>query len=137
MIRDCDEKLLKKFDINQEYLWLYNYFIGKSSGILCGVKRDLYDVGSFQQGKYMLQRIFGIKQKKLKWNFLVIYGAAHEEDKLEFLTELSSFCSRNREPIMIGGDFNNTISDTTMKETSLVDTTSILIPSILSFISMS
>lgn len=63
MIRDCDEKLLKKFDINQEYLWLYNYFIGKSSGILCGVKRDLYDVGSFQQGKYMLQRIFGIKQK--------------------------------------------------------------------------
>lgn len=33
-------------------------------------------------------------------------GAAHEEDKLEFLTELSSFCSRNREPIMIGGDFN-------------------------------
>jgi endonuclease/exonuclease/phosphatase family metal-dependent hydrolase len=36
----------------------------------------------------------------------VIYGAAHEEDKLEFLTELSSFCSRNREPIMTGGDFN-------------------------------
>jgi hypothetical protein len=55
MIKDCDKKLLKKFDINQDCLWLYNSTLGKSSGILCGVKKDLYDVGSFHQGKYMLQ----------------------------------------------------------------------------------
>jgi hypothetical protein len=30
----------------------------------------------------------------------------HKEDKMDFLIELSSFCSRNREPIMIGGNFN-------------------------------
>jgi exonuclease III len=106
MIKDCDEKLLKKFDINQDYLWLYNSALGKFGGILCGVKKDLYDVGSFHQGKYMLQMNLWDKTKKIKWNFLVVYGSAHEEDKMDFLTELSSFCSKNREPIMIGGDFN-------------------------------
>jgi len=39
-------------------------------------------------------------------NFLNIYGAAHEENKLEFLAELSNFCSSNKDPLIIGGDFN-------------------------------
>ena len=24
MIKDCDEKILRKFDSNKDYLWLYN-----------------------------------------------------------------------------------------------------------------
>jgi len=36
-------------------LWLYNSAVGRSGGILVGVKLDLYDVGSFQQGEFMLQ----------------------------------------------------------------------------------
>jgi hypothetical protein len=46
------------------------------------------------------------KMNKIKCNLLIVYGAAHEEKKLAFLTELSSFCSRNSDPILIGGDFN-------------------------------
>lgn len=46
------------------------------------------------------------KMKKVKWNLLVVYGAAHDENKKEFLSELSAFCSRNKELILIGGDFN-------------------------------
>lgn len=37
---------------------------------------------------------------------LVVYGAAQEEGKLPFLTELSKFCSESHEPLIIGGDFN-------------------------------
>ena len=36
----------------------------------------------------------------------MVYGAAQEEHKSAFLDELSSFCSTNSEPILIGGDFN-------------------------------
>lgn len=36
----------------------------------------------------------------------MVYGAAHDENKVQFLTELSAFCSRNKDPIIIGGDFN-------------------------------
>lgn len=102
MIKDCDEKLLKKFDYNQEYLWLYNSANGKSGGILYGVRKDLFDVGSFQQGDFMLQMNLWDKMRA-KWNFLVVYGSAHDKNKNDFLSELSSFCSRNREPILIGG----------------------------------
>jgi hypothetical protein len=79
---------------------------GQIWGILVGVRIDLYDVGSFQQGDYMIQMNLWDKRNKVKWNLLIVYGAAHDEHKLEFLSELSSFCSRNAEPILIGGDFN-------------------------------
>ena len=46
------------------------------------------------------------KTKKIKWNFLNVYGAPHEEDKPEFLTELAMMCSKNSDPYIIGGDFN-------------------------------
>ena len=47
MVKDCDEKLLRNFDPQQQYLWLYNSANGKSGGILVGVKLEFYDVGSF------------------------------------------------------------------------------------------
>lgn len=46
------------------------------------------------------------KKPKIKWNLLIVYGAAQEEKKIDFLTELAQFCSLNSDPILIGGDFN-------------------------------
>ena len=46
------------------------------------------------------------KVLKIKWNLLVVYGAAHEENKNVFLSELSHFCANNDEALLIGGDFN-------------------------------
>jgi exonuclease III len=106
MIKTCDEKLLRKFDCQQDYLWLYNSAKGRSGGILVGVRKEYYDVGSFHQGEFMLQLNLGDKINKMKWNLLVVYGAAHDDLKMQFLSELSSFCSKHSEPLVIGGDFN-------------------------------
>jgi hypothetical protein len=78
----------------------------RSGGILVGVKKELYDVGAFSQGDFMLQLNLWDKFNKVKWNLLIVYGAAHEEQKMNFLSELSAFCSKNQEPILVGGDFN-------------------------------
>lgn len=43
---------------------------------------------------------------KVKWNFLNVYGVAHEENKSELLAELAHFCSTSREPYMVAEDFN-------------------------------
>jgi hypothetical protein len=64
MIKDCDEKILRKFDCHQDYLWLYNAAKGKSGGILVGVKKEFYDVGSFHQGDFVLQLNLWDKQTK-------------------------------------------------------------------------
>lgn len=46
------------------------------------------------------------KLLKIKWNRVTVYGAAQEENRMAFLTELSNFCSSSKEPTLIGGDFN-------------------------------
>jgi hypothetical protein len=66
MVDNCEDSLLRKFDCQQDYLWLWNPSKGKSGGIFVGIKIDLYDVGSFKQGEYMLQVNLWDKQNKIK-----------------------------------------------------------------------
>lgn len=106
MVEDCEDSLLRKFDANQDFLWLWNPSNGKSGGILVGIRRELYDVCEFKQGEYMLHVNLWDKVNKVKWDLLTVYGAAHEGEKMAFLAELSQFCSTSKEPLLIGGDFN-------------------------------
>jgi hypothetical protein len=106
MVEECEDSLLRRFDANQDFLWLWNPSKGKSRGILVGVRREFYDVGSFKKGDFMLQVNLWDKQNRVKWNLLVVYGATQEKNKLKLLTELSHLCSSNLKPILIGGNFN-------------------------------
>lgn len=106
MIENCEESLLRNFDPQQEYLWLWNPSWGRSGGILVGTRVESYEIGSFKQGDYMIQLNLWDKQVKAKWNLIVVYGDAQEEGKIPFLTELSNFCSNSSEPMLIGRDFN-------------------------------
>ena len=54
----------------------------------------------------MLQLNLWDKSNEVKWNLLIVYGAAQGENKIAFLSELSRFCAENSEPLLIGGDFN-------------------------------
>jgi hypothetical protein len=47
---------------------------------------EFYDVGAFHQGEFMLQLNLWDKVNKVKWNLLIVYGAAHENQKLKFLS---------------------------------------------------
>jgi hypothetical protein len=106
MTPECCGSLLRKFDPIQDYLWMWNPSKGKSGGILVGTLLERFDVGSFKQGEFMLQMILWDKFLKIKWNLLVVYGAAQVENKISFLAELSGFCASNSEPMIVGGDFN-------------------------------
>jgi len=53
LIQNCDDKILKRFDNQQDYLWLNVPAKGKSGGILVGVRKEWYDVGAFHQGEFM------------------------------------------------------------------------------------
>ena len=47
MIQDCDDKILRNFDCNQDYLWLNNPTKGKSGSILAGTKRNFFMLDPF------------------------------------------------------------------------------------------
>lgn len=106
MIANYEDSVLRQFDLHQDYLWKWIPSKVKSGGILCGIKNEYFDVGSFEQGEFMIQLNLWDKIIKIKWNLLIVYGAAQEEYKDAFLAELSSFYSTNVEPMLIGGDFN-------------------------------
>ena len=106
MVENIDDRTLRKFDPNNDYLWKWVPSREKSSGILSGINNDFLEVGSFLEGKYMLQLDLWDKQLKQRWNFLNIYGAAQNENKNEFLAELARFCSKNNQPYLVGGDLN-------------------------------
>jgi hypothetical protein len=42
----------------------------------------------------------------VKWCLIIVYGAAHNCDKEEFLVELGNICSNQTLPILVGEDFN-------------------------------
>jgi hypothetical protein len=96
----------RNLDPANNYFWKWTPTVAKSGGILCGVKTDSLDVNGFKAGKFMLKFVLWDKVKKCNWALIVAYGAAHEEHKSEFLTELASFCHDNFMPYIVGGDFN-------------------------------
>jgi hypothetical protein len=66
MIAECSESLLRKFDVDQDCLWMWNPSKGKSEGILVGILLDRFDVGSFNQGEFMLKMNLWDKVLKIK-----------------------------------------------------------------------
>src|SRR4051812_41114089 len=88
------------------FSWNWIPSIGKSGGLISGVRKNKLEVLSCVLGKYVLQLIVFDVERKCNWGILSVYGAAHEEGKEEFLTELASFCSHISVPFIVGGDFN-------------------------------
>ena len=87
MIKNCDGSILRKFDTQQDYLWLWNPSKGRSRGILVGARLEYFDVGSFKQGDYMIQLNLWDKQIKIKLNLLVVMEMLRKMEK--FLSCLS------------------------------------------------
>jgi hypothetical protein len=106
MQENIDDGILRMVDPNQDYLWKWIPSRGKSGGMLNGINLDHFEVGGFVEGKYTLQLNLWDKEKEFKWNFVNVYGVAQEEFKNEFLTELAEIISKNKDPMLIGGDFN-------------------------------
>jgi len=55
MTKNLDDKTLRKIDPNGTYLWKWTLARGKSGGLLSGIHIDFMEVGSFTEGKYILQ----------------------------------------------------------------------------------
>jgi exonuclease III len=102
IMKDFSDKCLRKFDPNREYLWDWIPALGKSGGVVTGLKVERFDVGSRRLGDFILQHNLWDKKLEVKWNIMNVYGAAHDEHKEAFLTELASFWSSNKETMLVG-----------------------------------
>ena len=53
MVENIEDKILRKIDPKETYLWKWLPSRGKSGGILSGVNLEVLDVGSFHEEKYL------------------------------------------------------------------------------------
>jgi len=70
------------------------------------LKKERFDILSSDVGTYSITaKVF---DKKMRKNICLVsvYGPAQDEGKEAFLTELAHICFKNKEPMLIGGDFN-------------------------------
>jgi hypothetical protein len=81
---ELDDQILRKFDINQTYLWKWIPSKGRSGGIVVGINVRFMDVGSFYEGEYMLQMNLWDKEKRERWNLINIYGALKMKREMTF-----------------------------------------------------
>jgi exonuclease III len=74
--------------------------------MLSGIRKDKFEVESFESGECMIIANVFYKSLKKSWSLVSVYGPAQDEFKDSFLAELSSFCFKAKYPMLIGGDFN-------------------------------
>ena len=100
------DSYFRKLDPYNLFEWEWIPSIGKAGGILCGVRKEKFEVVAWRKGRFILQvSLYDINMKKI-WTLCSVYGAAHEGDKNDFLSELADFCCHIQTPLLIGGDFN-------------------------------
>jgi hypothetical protein len=130
MKRKVDSSVWRNFDLDNSYNWLWSPSVGRSGGIICGIKSSRFNVISASIGRfYVKARVFDSKNQMEYW-LVIVYGAAQDEDKDSFLQTLSDICENLDIPALIGGDFNS--SGLLMRKIKMVELQGFLMSSMRS-----
>jgi hypothetical protein len=103
---DFPSHLLKSFCVGADFLWSWVSPQGQSGGILLGVNLAVFYVRYIDLGDFYLKFHLRNKDDGFQWALIAVYGAAQEEHKDRFLTELVNACGKESLPLLVGGDFN-------------------------------
>jgi hypothetical protein len=92
--------------VDGAYVWLWSPSVGRSGGILCGIKSSRFNVLNLSVGRYFVKVKVHDKQNQKDYWLITVYGAAQIADKDMFLQDLSNICDNLHILALVGGDFN-------------------------------
>ena len=92
--------------VNCHFNWHSLPANGTAGGILVGFDSRKFEVDSWQNRNYSVSAMVRNIDDGFIWRFIVVYGSAYEEGKLDFITELHELRANWTGPTVIGGDFN-------------------------------
>jgi endonuclease/exonuclease/phosphatase family metal-dependent hydrolase len=106
MRKNFSDKFFRLIDPFKIYAWHWLPSTGKSGGILCGIKKESFDIIKVEEKEFAI--VAEVQDKILRKNvkLVMVYGPAHDDKKNIFLSELAGICANNKIPTLIGGDFN-------------------------------
>ena len=97
-IKNLNDFWLNSISGNRNFAWLWSPPNGRSGGLLVGFNSEVFDVSQHELGEFMTRTLVAHKGNGFIWNFINVYGAAQNDQKQKFLSELSSFCSKCNHP---------------------------------------
>jgi hypothetical protein len=72
-----------------------------------GINQGSFELENVVDGEYHIKFVLKNKVDGFRWALLSVYGAAQEEHKENFLSELVRACTSCGDlPFLVGGDFN-------------------------------
>ena len=74
--------------------------------MLLGVNVGTLLVTNVEVGDFCVKLFLKSKRDGFQWVLVSVYGAAQDEHKPQFLSELVRLCENEPLPMMVGGDFN-------------------------------
>jgi exonuclease III len=104
--KSFEDSWLQSISSNRNFAWFWSLAKGRSGGLLVGLDADVFDIRQVDKVDFMIKVLLAHKESGFIWNFINVYGAAQNDYKQIFLTELASFCSNCKYPMLIGSDFN-------------------------------
>jgi mannosylglycoprotein endo-beta-mannosidase len=106
MKKKYTDKFFRNIDPSRNFAWHWMPSHGRSRGILCGLKKENFEVISVIEHDFAIEAVVMDKKLNLKMRLGTVYGPTHEEKRDQFLGELATICSKGDLPMIIGGDFN-------------------------------
>ena len=97
---------LKALAGGYDYKWYCLPPRGRSGGILVGFNSAMLAVQTVVCGDFCVKVHLKSKDDGFLWALVVVYGAAQDDKKPEFLSELVLICDNETLPMVVGGDFN-------------------------------
>ena len=97
---------LKNLSGGLEFCWYCLPPQGRSGGILVGFNSLTLQVKGVLPGERCVKFHLVSKNDSFEWTLVVVYGAAQDAQKGEFLAELVRICENEQKPFLVGGDFN-------------------------------
>ena len=85
----------------KQFLWSWIDPKGRSGGILLGINPSIFDIGFISQGDYHIKFRLRNKNDGFQWNLITVYGAAQDEHKQSFLTEMVQCCQNESLPFLM------------------------------------
>jgi hypothetical protein len=93
-------------EVEGAYIWLWSPSVGRSGGILCGIKSSRFNVLNIVVGRYFVKAKVHDKQNQKDYWLITVYIAAQVVDKDVFLQDLTNICENLDISALVGGDFN-------------------------------
>jgi hypothetical protein len=96
---DFNTSELTHFCANKNFVWDWTPPKGRSEAILVGFNKDKIGVLDIHHGNFSLKFKLRNKDDNFEWSLISVYGAAQDNEKEYFLSELVRMCNTKNLPL--------------------------------------